>query len=160
MALSCKSQSKCENIDTLKFGKYSGCHLAKDELLPFEKFKAKAPIEHLFGFHEWCDTEWCYSREIDTTRTQLIQKTVPIAAVPPPMVNTTTSRDEVINHITTETITPAESNSVPLIAAVTALPTICTTTGGDEIVNPITTKVVAPADDKVINHITTEAITP
>ena len=56
------------------------------------------------------------------------------------------AEDEVINPITTEAITPAKCNSVPLITAVSAPPTVCATTDGDDAVNPITAKVITPTN--------------
>jgi len=40
--------------------------IGKSKLLPFEQSKqaANAPIEHLFGCHEWYDPSWCYVAEI------------------------------------------------------------------------------------------------
>ena len=36
-------------------------------MLHIEEFslKAKAPIEHLFNCHTWCDAEWCWAKELD-----------------------------------------------------------------------------------------------
>ena len=86
LALASKKVSECEKIDTLRFKKYIGCFIAKNKLLPFEEFKAKAkakaPIEHLSACHEWCDCEWCYSKGLDMVLEQL--KNGPKAVTVPP----------------------------------------------------------------------------
>jgi len=33
--------------------------------------KAKASIEHLFSFHEYCDVEWCLVKQLDEKEVQL-----------------------------------------------------------------------------------------
>ena len=103
LALVSKSVSECEKIDALILKKYNGCYVAKNKLLPFEQFKAKAkaPIEHLFGCHEWCDSEWCYSKELDMAREQFAQKAIVEAA---------TSGDEGISPTNAEVINPAVSD--------------------------------------------------
>ena len=73
LALKSKAKSECEKIDALRLKKYIGCWIAKNKSLPFDELKAKrkAPIEHLFGNHEWCDSDWCFSKELDEARDQL-----------------------------------------------------------------------------------------
>ena len=36
-------------------------------MLPINELciKAKAPIEHLFNCHTWCDAEWCWAKKLD-----------------------------------------------------------------------------------------------
>ena len=70
LALSSKENSECEKIDALRLKKYLGCYVGKNKNLPFKQFenKKKAPTEHLFGCHEWCDKEWCYDKELEEAR--------------------------------------------------------------------------------------------
>ena len=34
----------------------------------------KAPIEHMFGSHEWCDKEWCWAKQIEETKIEIGKK--------------------------------------------------------------------------------------
>ena len=34
----------------------------------------RAPVEHIFGCHEWCDKEWCWSKEIDEAKERMNAK--------------------------------------------------------------------------------------
>ena len=63
MALSSDAKCECKKIDALRLKKYIGCMIAKSKMLPFPQFKklSKAPIEHLFGCHEWCSCDWCFA---------------------------------------------------------------------------------------------------
>ena len=51
---------------------YIGCCIKKNCHLKLDKFKDKmcAPVEHIFGCHEWCDKEWCWSKELDKLKVQ------------------------------------------------------------------------------------------
>ena len=101
------------------------------------KVKRKAPIEHLFGKHEWCDIAWCYSKELDKARDQLRLPTakvvnpidydssvdsldaVPTAATAPtphPAINAATGEVEVAKFTATEVINPAASATVATTA--------------------------------------------
>ena len=55
-------------------------------MLPFEEFKklSKAPVEHLFGTHEWCSPEWCFATEIDRAMETYVQKASAAVPSPPP----------------------------------------------------------------------------
>ena len=33
--------------------------------------KAKAPVEHMFNSHEWCDLEWCWAKQLDDKQLEL-----------------------------------------------------------------------------------------
>ena len=61
-----KDPNKCQMIDALRIKKYLGCFIYKNRTLPLEEVVkiAHAPIEHLFNYHEWCDSEWCYTNAI------------------------------------------------------------------------------------------------
>ena len=66
MVTTTKDPSKCKMIDALRIKKYLGCFIYKNRTLPLNEFvkKGRAPIEHLFNCHEWCDSEWCYAKDL------------------------------------------------------------------------------------------------
>ena len=105
LALMSNAKSECEKIDALRIKKYVGCMIGKSKLLPFEQFKqaANAPIEHLFGCHEWCDPSWCYAAEIAEAREKY--NTAVATAAPE---TTATGGEEVSLQSPTEVITPTE----------------------------------------------------
>ena len=55
-----KNPAKCKKIDALRIKKYIGCYIYQNRAQSIEVMmaKAKAPVEHLFNSHEWCDLEW------------------------------------------------------------------------------------------------------
>ena len=61
-----KDPKKCKKHDANRLKKYIGCYIAKSKNLPLEEFclKARAPVEHLFNCHEWCDSSWCWAKEL------------------------------------------------------------------------------------------------
>ena len=34
--------------------------------------KARVPVEYVFNYHEWCDPEWFWSKELETQKDELI----------------------------------------------------------------------------------------
>ena len=36
--------------------------------------KARAPVEHLFNSHEWCDSEWCFAKALTENAMQQVVK--------------------------------------------------------------------------------------
>ena len=48
----------------------------KNRHLPILEFKNKmrALVEHIFGCHEWCDKEWCWSKELEDTKLNIAKK--------------------------------------------------------------------------------------
>ena len=34
----------------------------------------KAPVEHMFGSHEWCDEEWCWVVQVEETKLDIAEK--------------------------------------------------------------------------------------
>ena len=73
LAIMGDSKSECKKIDALRLKKYFGCCIGKSKLLLFEKFKelVKAPVAHLFGCHDWCSADWCFSAVIDQSRERI-----------------------------------------------------------------------------------------
>ena len=67
MVTKTKDPNKCKMIDALRIKKYLGCFIYKNRTLDLCEFvkKSRAPIEHLFNCHEWCDSEWCYAKCIN-----------------------------------------------------------------------------------------------
>ena len=61
-----KDPSKCKKVDALRLKKYIGCFISQSKNLPLKEFcsLAKAPVEHLFNCHEWCDPSWCWARNL------------------------------------------------------------------------------------------------
>ena len=53
---------------------YIGCYIYKNRHLPLDEFvrRARAPIEHLFDCHEWCDKEWCWAKELDDAQHKVV----------------------------------------------------------------------------------------
>ena len=33
--------------------------------------RGKAPVEHLFNVHEWCDQSWCWAKQLDEKQQEL-----------------------------------------------------------------------------------------
>ena len=58
--------NKCKNINFLLVKTYISCYLYHSTNLPFDNFvqRARAPIEHVFNCHLWCDDAG-WNREID-----------------------------------------------------------------------------------------------
>lgn len=70
-----KHKKICYHLMSLKQFLCDPSHQVKDMVkeifkLAFSGFKAKAKasIEHLFGNHEWFNSAWCYSNELDMAR--------------------------------------------------------------------------------------------
>ena len=61
-----KDPKKCKKHDVNRLQKYIACYVAKRKHLPLEEFyrKARAPVEHLFNCHKWCDGSWCWAKEL------------------------------------------------------------------------------------------------
>ena len=68
-----KDPRQCKKIDALRIKKYIGCFIYQNRSLPLSEMikKAKAPIEHLFNCHEWCDPEWCWAKQLDAKQHEL-----------------------------------------------------------------------------------------
>ena len=54
-------------IDAFQFKKYIDYYVYKNRHLPFQSLYAKrmAPVEHMFGFHKWCNIDWYFDEELD-----------------------------------------------------------------------------------------------
>ena len=69
-----KNPHECKKIDAMRVKKYIGCYIYKNRNLPLDEFvrRARAPIEHLFDCHKWCDKEWCWAKELDDAQHKVI----------------------------------------------------------------------------------------
>ena len=74
MVTKTKDPNKCKQIDALQVKKYTGCCIYKNRDLPIDEFvaKAKAPVEHLFNDHEWCNKDWCWVKGLDERTHEMI----------------------------------------------------------------------------------------
>ena len=68
-----KNPRECKKIDALRIKNYIGCFIYQNRDLPLSKMikKANAPIEHTFNYHEWCDKEWCWAKQLDLRQFKL-----------------------------------------------------------------------------------------
>ena len=66
MVTKTKDPRKCKTIDALRIKKYLGCFIYKNRHLPLAEFvmRSRAPVEHLFNCHEWCDSDWCWAKSL------------------------------------------------------------------------------------------------
>ena len=71
-----KSVSDIEMSDAMQYRMYIGCCIKKNRHLPLAQFaiKMKAPVEHMFGSHEFCDKEWCWAVQIEETKLEIARK--------------------------------------------------------------------------------------
>ena len=76
MVVKSKDPTKAKTIDALRIKKYIGCFVYKNRHLPLVEFvqKSRAPIEHLFNCHEWCDSEWCCVKNLTEKSHKLVTK--------------------------------------------------------------------------------------
>ena len=69
-----KDLNRIRNIDAMRIKKYTSYHIMQNRQDNLEKFvaNATAPIEHLFNNHIYCDSSWCWSREIEDKVDEII----------------------------------------------------------------------------------------
>ena len=69
-----KKLDEVKMIDALRLKKYVSCYISQNRNGDFDKFvsNAKAPVEHLFDNHEFCDDSWCYAKDISNKTHQII----------------------------------------------------------------------------------------
>jgi hypothetical protein len=68
-----KDPMLCKKIKAIQLKNYIGCWIYQNNNLPIDQFmeKAKAPVEHLFDCHEWCDVEWCWAKQLSEKELEL-----------------------------------------------------------------------------------------
>ena len=71
-----KNPNKIKTIDAMRLKKYVGCYISQNRNGCFKKFvrNARAPVEHLFDDHSFCDSTWCWSKEIEQTVDEIMKK--------------------------------------------------------------------------------------
>ena len=69
-----KNPDEIKMIDALRLKTYISCYILQNRNGDFDKFvaNAKAPVEHLFDNHEFCDESWCYAKELTCRTEQLV----------------------------------------------------------------------------------------
>ena len=65
---------RCKKNDVNRLKKYCSCYVYQNRHLPLAEIvrKAKAPVEHIFNNHEWCNMEWCWAKDIDDNTMEMI----------------------------------------------------------------------------------------
>ena len=55
--------------------KYTSFYIMQNRQGDFKKFveNARAPIEHLFYEHAYCDASWCWAKDIEQKKNEIIQ---------------------------------------------------------------------------------------
>ena len=72
-----KDSKRCKKIDAMRLKKYIGCFIYQKRDLPNDQFvrKLKAPVEHMFNCHDFCDPEWCWAKQPDDSNWISLQLT-------------------------------------------------------------------------------------
>ena len=62
-----RDNKRIKMIDALRIKKYTSLYVFQNRTGSFDKFvnNALAPVEHLFNEHSFCDSAWCWSRELE-----------------------------------------------------------------------------------------------
>ena len=71
-----RKADEVKNIDALRLRKYTGCYITQNRNGDFDTFvkNARAPVEHLFSNHEFCDLSCCWFKEIEDIRHGMMVK--------------------------------------------------------------------------------------
>ena len=70
MTTKTKDPTKLKMIDAMRMEKYIGYYITQN------MSNAIAPVEHLFDEHSFCDSSWCYSKEIEESVHKIITESV------------------------------------------------------------------------------------
>ena len=67
MVTGTKDPDKCKIVDATRIKRYVSYYIRQNrDKSPLDFVKnAKAPIEHLFNDHTWCDSSWCWSKDME-----------------------------------------------------------------------------------------------
>ena len=73
-----KNPDEVKTIDALRIKKYYSLYISQNKTKHFDEFvaNARAPIEHLFDNHVFCDPTWCWAKTINDKLHNAITKTV------------------------------------------------------------------------------------
>ena len=79
-----KNPRECKKIDALRLKKYIGCYIYQNRNSPLEDMvrRAKAPVEHLFNCHEWCDEQWCWEKQLDSKQHEITTRIMELNRTP------------------------------------------------------------------------------
>ena len=94
-----KNPDEIKMIDALRLKKYISCYILQNRNGDFDKFvaNAKAPVEHLFDNHEFCDESWCYAKELTCRTEQLVVQSQTQQVISKNISQTTTKLKEIIH---------------------------------------------------------------
>ena len=78
MVTTTKNPDDIKNLDALRLKKYTSCYIMRHRTDDFESFlkNARAPVEHLFNSHEFCDASWCWAKEIEVRMQKIMEDSV------------------------------------------------------------------------------------
>ena len=74
MVTESKDPDKCKRVDAIRIKRYTSYYIRQNRTKPLSEFvaNAKAPIEHLFNDHTWCDSSWCWSKQLIESKELII----------------------------------------------------------------------------------------
>ena len=78
MVTGTKDPDKCKIVDATRIKRYASYYIRQNRSNPLAEFvkNAKAPIEHLFNDHTWCNATWCWSKEMEEKKEQIMSATI------------------------------------------------------------------------------------
>ena len=78
MVTGTKDPDKCKTVDATRIKRYASYYIRQNRSKPLAVFvkNAKAPIEHLFNDHTWCDSSWCWSKDVNEKKDQILSATI------------------------------------------------------------------------------------
>ena len=61
-----KDPDQCKLIDATRIKRYTGYYIRQNRNKSIDEFirNARAPIEHLFNNHEFCNLSWCWAKDL------------------------------------------------------------------------------------------------
>ena len=73
-----KAPDRCKTMDATRIKRYASYYIRQNRTKPLLDFvkNAKAPIEHLFNDHTWCDSSWCWSKTIEEKKEQIVSASI------------------------------------------------------------------------------------
>jgi hypothetical protein len=71
-----KTSQNIRKVDAMRIKKYTSFYIMQHRQGDLKKFvqNARAPIEHLFNEHAYCDASWCWAKDIEEKRSEIIHK--------------------------------------------------------------------------------------
>ena len=73
-----KDPDKCKSVDAKQIKRYTSYYIHQNRNKPLAKLIAnsKAPVEHLFNDHTWCDPSWCWAKEVSVKKDQIMSTVI------------------------------------------------------------------------------------